>query len=173
MQISLLISSKLAFERLKQTKQTITFEQAIIKAEKYCAYKERCISELKNKLNLLSLSESDAERIIKLMLEKEFLNEERYTESFVRSKFKIKKWGINKIRAELFKKGIKAKIIDAYTSQIDEDKIIEQLKSLVEKKLNHSIYQKKDRQRSLRALYSYLLNKGYSAKYISEVLKNI
>ncbi len=171
MQISLLISSKLAFESLKHTKQNITFEQAIIKAETYCAYKERCISELRNKLRLLKVSESDAEKIIELMLEKGFVNEERYIESFVRSKFKIKKWGSNKIKAELSKKGLKGQIVEKYISQIDEDKINEQLELLIEKKLNHSSYQKKDKQEKYQALYRYLLTKGYSSKEIALVLK--
>lgn len=171
MQISLLISSKLAFESLKQTKQNITFEQAIIKAENYCAYKERCISELRNKLRLLKVSESDAEKIIKLMLEKGFVNEERYIESFVRSKFKIKKWGSNKIKAELSKKGLKGQIVEKYISKIDEDKINEQLILLIEKKLNHSSYQKKDKQEKYQALYRYLLTKGYSSKEVALALK--
>lgn len=172
MQISLLISSKLAFASLKQTKQNITFEQAVIKAETYCAYKERCISELRNKLRLLKISDSDAEKIIKLMLEKGFINEERYIESFVRSKFKIKKWGSNKIKAELSKKGLKGQIVEKYISQIDEDKINEQLELLIEKKLNHSSYQKKDKQEKYQALYNFLLIKGYNSTQISQALKN-
>jgi len=171
LQISLLISSKLAFESLKQTKQNITFEQAIIKAETFCAYKERCVSELKNKLRLLKLQETDAEKIIKIMLEKGFVNEERYIESFVRSKFKIKKWGSNKIKAELSKKGLKGQIVEKYINQIDEDKVNEQLTLLIEKKLNHSSYQKKDKQEKYQALYRYLLTKGYSSKDISLALK--
>lgn len=171
MQISLLISSKLAFTSLKQTKQNITFEQAIIKAENYCGYKERCISELRNKLRLLKVSESNAEKIIKLMLEKGFVNEERYIESFVRSKFKIKKWGSNKIKAELSKKGLKGQIVEKYISKIDEDKISEQLELLIEKKLNHSSYQKKDKQEKYQALYRYLLTKGYYSNEITLALK--
>ena len=56
------------------------------------------------------------ERLIKIVLNelksKSFLDDRNFTVHFIEEKLQGKKWGMNKIRAALFNKGISASIVD-------------------------------------------------------------
>ena len=63
-----------------------------LKLANYCAYQERCPSDVKQKFNKLKADiENYPEYIIRLK-EENYLNEERYTKYFVQGHEK-KKWG--------------------------------------------------------------------------------
>ena len=73
---------------------------------RYCAYQERCISEIKQKMKDLLVDESDYANYLTWLSENNYLNEARFVELYVRSKFNQKHWGRNKIMFELKKRGI-------------------------------------------------------------------
>ena len=70
------------------------------------------------------------------LMQEDFLNEERFARSFVRGKFRIKKWGKIKITQELKMKEISAPIIKLGLTEIDPSEYIETLHQVAEKKLN-------------------------------------
>ena len=87
-------------------------------------------------------------------------NDERYVSAYVGGKFRMKKWGRNKIKAGLRAKQIKEDMINsALKENIDEEDYLLQLRHLYDKKWT-SLKNKKDyvtRQKLQRFLYS----KGY------------
>ena len=63
---------------MEQKKKHITKEVAFQKLQAYCAYQERCHSEVESKLYTLGIYEGDADAIISQLIEDNFLNEERF-----------------------------------------------------------------------------------------------
>ena len=67
------------------------------KIKHYCAYQERCHGEVRNKLYSFDLKKKNVEDIIARLIEEDYLNEERFALAFARGKFRMKRWGKEKI----------------------------------------------------------------------------
>ena len=140
------------------------------KLARYCAYQERCIQEIKQKIHELDpLADSDI--YIHWLQENNYLNESRFVGLFIRSKFNQKKWGRSKIQFELRKKGISDSEIQAHWDEIEEDDYTEALKTLLSKKAESlktgtstEKYQK---------CYRTGLSKGFEPGLVSQVLKGL
>src|SRR5687767_2477337 len=78
----------------------------LAKAQKYCAYQERCQQEVRSKLYGWGLWKEAVEGIIAELINENFINEERFAIAFAGGKFRIKKWGKTKIKLELKKRDI-------------------------------------------------------------------
>ena len=91
------------------------------KGEHYCSYQERCHAEVYKKLKTFSSSSSDINKVIGKLISDDYLNETRFSESFVRGKFKNKNWGRVRLSLELKKRSISKKNIEIAMKQIDED----------------------------------------------------
>lgn len=75
----------------------------------YCAYQDRCHSEVRYKLIELGVYGDELEEMIAYLISEKYLDEERYAQSFVRGKLKYSEWGRNKII-----QGLKAKQVSEY-----------------------------------------------------------
>jgi regulatory protein len=76
------------------------------KLEYYCAYQERCHKEVEEKLRSLGAVPAMRDKVISHLITNNYLNETRFTEVFNLGKFRIKKWGKNRIQQELKRRGI-------------------------------------------------------------------
>lgn len=136
------------------------------KAEKFCAYQDRCKSEVVAKLKALEATPKVIQEILNHLREDGFICEERFVKSFVRGKMNQKHWGINKIRFALQQKGIDAKMIRDAINEIDSDTYrLELEKILKAKKINET-----DPFKRKAKLASYAIQKGYEPNLIWEVL---
>jgi len=109
-------------------------EKALEKILRFCAYQERCSSEVRKKLSSYGLSENDTNEILNLLLSEQFVDDGRFAEMFVRGKANMKGWGVNKIRYALMVKGIDSNIVAQALSTIDKDKYYERLKEILKSK---------------------------------------
>ena len=116
------------------SKKIFTVEEIKKKLEYYCVYQERCHKEVENKLREYRVIPEAREMILLSLLQDNFLNEERYAKSFARGKFRIKKWGKERIVRELKFKDISSYNIKTALKEIDEQAYIETLYELVHKK---------------------------------------
>ena len=87
-------------------KKYLTKEQALQKLKHYCAYQERCHSEVKEKLFSLGIWKKDHDEIVATLIEESYLNEERFAIAFASGRFQIKQWGRVKIKYELKQKQV-------------------------------------------------------------------
>src|SRR5699024_3142646 len=137
----------------------------------YCAYQERCHKEVEQKLHQLKVWGEDADEIISNLIQENFLNEERYAQAFARGKFRMKKWGKNKIRYALKRNQISDYCIKKAMKEIDEDDYLKTLTSLAQKKYDSlkkdSFFRRKQKTRA------HLIRKGYEYPLITEALENI
>lgn len=148
----------------------LTKEQALQKLKHYCAYQERSHSEVKEKLNNLGVWKKDQDIMIAQLIEEGYLNEERFAIAFAGGKFRIKRWGRVKISYELKQKQVSAYNIKKALNQIDESDYLNTLQKLHKERWN-SLKEEKDKLTRLAKTRSYLLQKGYEAEIVKEVMK--
>ncbi|MFD2563285.1 regulatory protein RecX [Aquimarina rubra] len=151
--------------------QSITVTEAIKKMEHYCAYQERCHKDISNKLNTMRLIPEAKEKIILHLLEHNFLNEERYAKSFARGKFRIKKWGKQRIVRELKFRQISEYCIKTALKEIPKDEYLKTFHELAEKKFDAII--EKDIQKKRKKLIDYLLYRGWENQLVFEKARDL
>ncbi|WP_394420549.1 regulatory protein RecX [Tenacibaculum mesophilum] len=152
-------------------KSVFTVEEIKRKIEQYCVYQDRCHKEVEQKLKEYKLIPEAREHILLHLLEHNFLNEERFAKSFARGKFRIKKWGKDRIVRELKFRDISAYNIKSALKEIDEEEYIKTLYNLVEKK-NVSVSETNHFKRK-KKIVDYLLYRGFESSLIYEALKTI
>ncbi|TQD38599.1 regulatory protein RecX [Haloflavibacter putidus] len=137
----------------------------------YCAYQERCHQEVEEKLIALRMIPEARAQIINTLLQEDFLNEERFARTFVRGKFRIKKWGRLRIKRELKKRNLSAYNIKYGMTEINDEEYSQNLDDLFQKRLN-SITEKNLYKRK-KKVADYLLYRGYESNLVYEKLQEI
>ena len=147
----------------------LTTDVILKKVLRYCAYQDRCTQEVRNKLATFDMPDSEKVKILKLLVDEGYLDDERYASTFVRSKIHLKKWGVNKIRMALKMKGISDEIISNALSEIDPDIYREELiKVLKSKKINET-----DPYKRKAKLAQYAMQTGYEPGLVWDTLKSL
>jgi regulatory protein len=131
------------------------------KLEAFCAYQERCLFEIKNKLEEFDLSDGEKTHIISSLKTNKFWNEERFAEAYCQGKVRIKRWGKQKIKAGLIQKHVEAAIIKSALESIDESDYSHALQSLYVKKLIE-LNNEKDTWTKKQKINRYLASRGFS-----------
>jgi regulatory protein len=149
-------------------KKQLTPEQALQKLKHYCAYQERCHSEVKEKLYNLGVRRSDHDKIIATLIEEDYLNEERFAIAFAGGKFRMKQWGRVKIKYELKQKQVSEYSIKKALNQIKEEEYSAVLKKLADEK--YSLL--KDEQYLIRKkkTMNYLMQRGFEPGLVKDFI---
>lgn len=150
-------------------KKQLTKEQALQKLKHYCAYQERCHSEVKDKLYQLGVWKKDHDEIIAVLIEENYLNEERFAVAFAGGKFRIKQWGRVRIKYELKQKQVSEYSIKKAMKQIDEEEYLSLLNKLAKEKYTAL----KNEQYLIRKkkTMDYLAAKGFEADLVRKVME--
>ena len=88
-------------------------------------------------MKLMKIPYSLHDNVIVELIKDDFLNEERFVFSFVRGKFRIKKWGKIKLRNELFQRNITSFLINNAIGQINDNDYMETFDEIALKKFNN------------------------------------
>jgi regulatory protein len=152
-------------------KKSYTPAEALQKIAAFCTYQERNFKEVEAKLREYGLDEDEAGEIIIRLSREKLLDEERYAKSFVRGKYRQKKWGRRRIQQELKQKGISEFCIKAGMKEIDGDEYYQNLVDLLEKK----DAQEKERHPAKRRqkLTQFLTLKGYESDLIRMAMDDL
>ena len=113
--------------------KSFSIKEAQNKLEKYCAYQERSHKEVVEKLKKINMASIDIDQIVGSLIQRNYLNENRFAKSFTRGKFKLKSWGKKRIKFELKHHNVSEYNIKDALDQIDDDEYIKVLNSLGEK----------------------------------------
>lgn len=105
-------------------KKVINKELALLKAQQYCAYQERCAYEVKNKLNMWGQSPQIIAQIIAELIAENFLSDERFVYAYTRDKFRFNSWGRVRIRQELNMRHLPPELIEAALSTLDDESLL-------------------------------------------------
>lgn len=136
----------------------------------YCVYQDRCHQEVEQKMRDFLLVPEAKEEILLYLMRENYLNEERFTRSYIRGKFYMKGWGKNKIRNHLKFKGVPEKLINASFDEIEEEDYVETLKKGYEK-YYHQLTNAQPYQRKSKTI-KYLLSKGFEFEVIQSVMED-
>lgn len=136
----------------------------------YCVYQDRCHQEVEQKMRDFLLVPEAKEEILLYLMRENYLNEERFTRSYIRGKFYMKGWGKNKIRNHLKFKGVPEKLINASFDEIEEEDYVETLKKGYEK-YYHQLTNAQPYQRKSKTI-KYLLSKGFEYEVIQSVMED-
>ena len=155
----------------EKKKKFYTPAQAFEKISSYCAYQERSHKEVRNKLYEYGLHRADVDEILSRLITDGFLNEERFAKAFAGGKFRIKKWGRNKIINELESHGVTSKCIQKGLSEIESADYNKALRSLLKKKLEltseENLFKKRDK------VARFAIGKGYESELVWGMLKEL
>ncbi|MFM6926489.1 MAG: regulatory protein RecX [Ferruginibacter sp.] len=153
-------------------KQYFSKEEAFQKAKQYCAYQERCHSEVKEKLYSFGMNKKEVDELLSELISENYLNEERFAVQYAGGKFRIKQWGKVKIRYSLKQKQLSEYCIKKALAAIDERDYQKTLEKLFEQKLKtlkaeKNIFNKK------RKLQDHLVQKGFETGLVSKLIAGV
>jgi regulatory protein len=155
-------------EEKEKKKKIFTPHEALVKAESWCAYQERCQQEVRDKLYSWGLHHDDVENLIAELISKNFLNEERFAKAYAGGKFRIKKWGRVKIRLELKRRKVSEYCIKKGLAEINEDDYLKALRKAAEEKTKNT--KEKHPVKKKYKVMNYLLSRGFENDLIHEVV---
>jgi regulatory protein len=145
------------------------FSAELKKAMALCAGREMCLHDIRQKLITKDLTSDEVEKILNLLKEGKFIDEERFAMAYSKDKFKYNKWGKIKIAAGLKMKKIPQEVITRALSSIDETEYTDLLKSIILRQ-----------QKSVRAKNQYdmkgkilrhCLSKGFESYLVYDLLR--
>jgi len=154
-----------------QNTETYTLKEATRKLEGYCAYQERCHKEVVQKLRKMNMIPEAIDEIVTHLIQKKYLNEERFAKSFARGKFNVKKWGRNRIVNELKFRGISKYNIKTALKEISDEAYENTLDTLSKKRLG--AIKETNRQKCRKKLADYLLYRGWESHLVYEKVKEL
>lgn len=140
------------------------------KMRSYCMYQERCIQEVKKKLTRLQVVPKSKSKIINHLIDDDYLNEVRFTKSFIQGKLRIKKWGRIKLNYELKMRGVKKFIIDEEINKISKRDYYDYFNEFSISKIKTLKGSKEQKKRSFINYFTY---RGWENSLIYEKLKDI
>jgi len=148
-----------------------TLNEAIKKLESYCAYQERCHKEVVNKLREMRMIPEATDQIVVHLIDNNYLNEERFAQSFARGKFNIKKWGRKRITLELKQRDISRFNIKTAMKEIDDSAYLETFDILADKRLAQITETNWLKRR--KKLADYLLYRGWESDLVYSKIKEL
>lgn len=151
--------------------KSYTLEEARKKLEYYCAYQERCHQEVTRKLREMKMIPEAIDQIIVHLIEENFLNETRFAQSFARGKFRIKKWGRQRISNELKKRSISKFNIKIGLKEILEEEYQSVFFNLLDQKKTE--YKHLPLLEQKKKIQSYFVYRGWEYELISEGLNSL
>ena len=144
---------------------------AIERIKNYCALQDRCQWDVIQKLREWGLQQATKDHILEILITNKFIDEERFSTSFCRGKFRIKNWGKRKIVNELRRKQISSICINTGLKEIDENEY-----NLVLEKL---FYQKgssiKDKNQFIRKtkIANFLIQRGFENNLVWDKIREL
>lgn len=129
-------------------------------------------SEKKLREKLLNdYDENIIEEVIEFLKGYKLINDNLLAEKIVHDNMNLSKFGKNKIKQNLYNKGIAASDIQDAISQIDPDEEYENAKYLAEKRLKR--LKGEDKNKINQKIYQHLAYKGFSYDIIKRVLREL
>lgn len=144
-------------------------EWIVAKIQHYCAFQERSIFEVRTKLKTFHLQDNVFDAIINHLIDENYLNEERFAKAFVNDKFRLTKWGKNKIYLALQQKRVPELFILEALSEISQEEYLNVLRQLISKK-SRELAEKDFRKRNQK-LANFAISRGFEPTLIWKVLE--
>ena len=131
---------------------------------KYINVRIRATKEIEDYLKKKQVESEDRERIIQKLEKKGQLNDEYFTECFIKDKLKFTNMGEYRIINELKKLNISSTIIEKYRYLMSKEIMQEKINTRIEKQIK--VNRKLDNYKLRNKIYTALLREGYDNSQI-------
>jgi len=149
-------------------KHNMTSAEALSRLQNLCSTQEKCSGDVREKLRQWGIPEEEQQGIIDKLVKDKFVDDHRFAGFFVRDKQKINKWGKEKIRFTLIRKGLSREIIDEAFSSIPVEDFETSLRELLGRKSKelgkYESFEKKNR------LIRFAIQRGFDYDLIFRLI---
>ena len=112
----------------------VSEQGAYLQLAQLCARAEHCQYELTEKMRRWGMSDEAQARVMQRLVSERYVDDERYTQAFVRDKIRYNKWGRRKVEQELWQKHIDKDIREQILNEVDDDEYLSVLRPLLKQK---------------------------------------
>lgn len=149
-------------------KQAMDFETALKRAAALCGNQEQCSSQIRAKLRIWKVSDTDAEQIIQVLTSEKFLDDARYARIYVRDKFRFNAWGKVKLKVMLSQKDIPGALIEDALDQIDPEQYKETCTRIIQEKA--ATLKETNQFKRKGKLFRFAAQRGFESELIHQIL---
>lgn len=154
-------------EDLEREDQYVRSKQ---RALDYLAHKPRTEEEVRRKLQKMDVAPPVVDDVIARLFELDYLDDRAYARDYVRNRFASKKYGPDRIRRELVRRGVDRETADAAVSDLFADKDLEGIAREHAEKRWSRLDDGEDIRRRKQKVYRYLKRRGFPSDTIYPVL---
>jgi len=137
----------------------VTPPVALKRMAAYCSKAERSEYDVHKKLTALGLEAAEIDRIMERLRKEKFVDNQRFSRSFINDKVRFNKWGEAKIRYELKKRNIPEAVFSPILKEISSEAFEPQLLHILKVKVKaikaKSEYDKRNK------LIRFAVGRGY------------
>ena len=112
----------------------VSEQGAYLQLAQLCARAEHCQYELTEKMRRWGMSDEAQARVMQRLVSERYVDDERYTQAFVRDKIRYNKWGRRKVEQALWQKHIDKDIREQILNEVDDDEYLSVLRPLLKQK---------------------------------------
>lgn len=156
---------------MEQAPKTISESKALSRVANQCARREYCVFDIETKLQRYNLDEEAIENIIAYLIKEKYIDELRFTLSFIKDKVRFNKWGKTKIEFALRQKKIPKNIMEEAFLDFTDEELNDSLQDLLQAKWKtikaDSDYEKRNK------LIRFGLSRGFDMNNILKCMENI
>ena len=146
-------------------------ESLLQKLQRFCAYQERCSLDVVQKLRAWKVPKSLQEKLLKQLKEEELIDDQRFANAFVRGKFRVNRWGRNRITYELRARQLPEPVISIALREIDEEQYLDTIRTLIIKK-NQEINPGKTVNKREKII-NFVVGKGFESDLVLRMIQSI
>ena len=156
---------------MNQKPKEISESKALSRMASQCARREYSAFDIETKLQRYNLDRETIDRIIAQLKKEKFIDELRFTRSFIKDKIRFNKWGKKKIEYGLRQKRVPEEIVNEAFLDFTDEELNESLQDLLQAKWK-TIKGDTDYDRRNK-LIRFGLSRGFDMNNIMKCLENI
>ncbi|MHB8931538.1 MAG: regulatory protein RecX [Melioribacteraceae bacterium] len=130
-------------------------------------------SELRIKLIKKKYPKEIIQRVLSDLTDNNLLDDEQFAIAYLEERLVKKKIGVNKLKAELFKRGIDRKIIDKVLLNVDSQLSYDQAMELAQRKMMSLRRKELDEKKLKSKIFLFLTSRGFESELILKVLNDL
>lgn len=155
----------------EQTPKIISESKALSRMANLCARREYCVHDIETKLQRYNLDNETIKSIIAKLKKEKYIDELRFTRSFIRDKIQFNKWGKIKIEYALRQKRVPENIVNEAFMDFSDNDLNDCLQELLQAKWKtikaNSDYEKQTK------LIRFGLSRGFDMGVILQCIKKL
>lgn len=133
--------------------------------------RDRSVGEVREKMQRKKFDEKAITGVVDFLIEKNFLNDKRFAERFIKEKSELSHWGKHRINIELKKRHITNEIIDSVQNNRSENSELAAAREAAD------LWRRKNKNCPKEKVYSrlggFLSRRGFSYDLVKEILNDL